>query len=475
MKVKSHLDFEKSSQILNIKLHQVATLPSPAWAGGLVYLTSDNKVYYGSGTSWIPINSTAGLITGVTGGVGITVSVDGNGVAKVTVVPDNTTLEGASGSDGAAVRVKDSGISAAKLATDAVETLKIKNANVTAEKLATNSVETVKIKDANVTADKLATNSVTTIKVTDKNITFAKIQDIPTMTVIGRVAASSGVSSAITILTDLSGIIEAHNSVVSAKAVKDYVDGVVAGLGKLIGQFNASAATDFPSSPGGTKKGDYWYVSGAGTVRTVALNVGDVLIANKDAASVSTATDWIFLEVNRDQATTTVLGVVSLVTQAEARAMVNTTKALTPSNLADVKATDAETQTGTETARFLTPANLTARTATEARTGIAEIATQSEVNAGSDDSRIVTPAKLKVYVDNTVGTYGRYIANIGDGSATSIIVAHSMNTKDVKVEVWDNATFETVLCDVTRTSNTQVTLSFVTAPTSGQYRVFIQK
>lgn len=535
MKIKSNLDFEKNSQILNIKIHQVSSLPT-VWAGGLVYLTTDNKVYYGNGTAWIPINSTAGLITGVSGGIGITVSTDGNGVATVTFVPDGSTLEGASASAGAAIRIKAGGVGATHLATDAVETAKIKDANVTAAKLAANSVETAKIVDGNVTVDKLATNSVTTIKVVDKNITFAKIQDVPTMTVIGRVAASTGVSSAITILTDLSAIISAHDSLVSAKAVKDYVDGVVGGLGNLEGGFDASTNTNFPTGSGGTNKGDYWYVTVAGTVQGVVLNVGDVLIANKNAASTTLATDWIFLEVNRDQASTTTLGVIMIATDAEALAMSLATKALTPASLAAVKAsdaevqagsvtnkfitpagltsrtatesrtgiielattaevqagsdavravtpaglqakaaTDAETQTGTSTIRFVTPANLSARTATETRTGIAEIATQAEVTAGADDARIVTPLKLKTFWDANIGVYGRFVGNIGDGSATSIAVTHSLNTRDVQVEVWDNTTYETILCDVVRTSVSVVTLSFASAPTAAQYRVFINK
>jgi hypothetical protein len=535
MKIKSHLDFEKTSQILNIKIQQVTSLPT-VWAGGLVYLTTDNKVYYGNGSSWIPINSTAGLITGVNGGMGITVSTDGNGVATVTFVPDGATLEGASASAGAAIRIKDGGVTVSKLGDEAVETAKIKDSNVTAAKLATDSVETAKIKGLNVTNEKLATNSVTTIKVTDKNITFAKIQDIPTMTVIGRVAAATGVSSAITILTDLAAVISAHDSLVSAKAVKDYVDSVVGGIGSLEGGFDAATNNNFPTGSGGTKKGDYWYVNVAGSVQGTAFNVGDVLIANKDGASTTLATDWIFLETNRDQATTSTLGLVILASQAEARAMSNTTKALTPSHLGDVKASDAETIAGTTNDRFITPANLSARTATDARTGIvelatdaesiagsdatravtpasvqakaasnaeaqagslttkfvtpaslasrtatesrtgiAEIATQTEVNAGSDDTRIVTPLKLKTYWDANIGVYGRFVGNIGDGTATSIAVTHSLGTRDVKVEVWDAATYETILCDVVRTSTTVVTLSFASAPTSGQYRVFISK
>lgn len=62
------------------------------------------------------------------------------------------------------LKVKALGITAAQIATDAVETAKIKDANVTAAKLATDSVETAKIKDANVTAAKLVDASITVTK-----------------------------------------------------------------------------------------------------------------------------------------------------------------------------------------------------------------------------------------------------------------------------------------------------------------------
>jgi len=71
--------------------------------------------------------------------------------------------------------VIDSSISAAKLASDSVTTVKILDANVTAAKLASDSVITAKILDSNVTAAKLASDSVTTVKILDANVTNAKI------------------------------------------------------------------------------------------------------------------------------------------------------------------------------------------------------------------------------------------------------------------------------------------------------------
>jgi hypothetical protein len=64
----------------------------------------------------------------------------------------------------AGAKIADGAVTAAKLASDAVETAKIKDANVTAAKLASNAVETAKIKDANVTTAKLADDAVTAAK-----------------------------------------------------------------------------------------------------------------------------------------------------------------------------------------------------------------------------------------------------------------------------------------------------------------------
>lgn len=53
--------------------------------------------------------------------------------------------------------------------------LRVKDAGITAAKLATNSVQTAKIVDANVTTAKIADANVTTAKIADVNVTTAKI------------------------------------------------------------------------------------------------------------------------------------------------------------------------------------------------------------------------------------------------------------------------------------------------------------
>lgn len=64
-------------------------------------------------------------------------------------------------------------------------------------------------------------------------------------------------------------------------------------------------------------------------------------------------------------------------------------------------------------------------------------------------------------------------ANVGNGSATSFAVEHNLNTRDVQVQVYDNATYDTVEVDVVRTDANTVTVSFAAAPTSNAYRVVV--
>lgn len=84
---------------------------------------------------------------------------------------------------------------------------------------------------------------------------------------------------------------------------------------------------------------------------------------------------------------------------------------------------------------------------------------------------IVSGTGLKV--DPSVVTR-KYAANVGNGSLTSIAVTHNLGTRDVEVQVYDAATFETVEVDTVRTDTNTVTLTFATAPASNAYRCVVQ-
>ena len=65
--------------------------------------------------------------------------------------------------------------------------------------------------------------------------------------------------------------------------------------------------------------------------------------------------------------------------------------------------------------------------------------------------------------------------DIGDGTQVAFLVDHDFGTKDVMVQLYDNATYDTVYADVVRTSINAVTIVFNTAPTADQIRVLIKE
>jgi hypothetical protein len=364
MKFLTNIDLNKN-QIVNVAVHNNAGNPSSPVQGQIYFDTTNGvkKLFLYNGTAWIDLT---GDITSVVAGAGLTGGGTGGDVT-LDVNVDNATIE--INSD--IIRVKDLGITTAKLNDGAV----------------------------------------TTIKLGDNQVTLGKLAQIANLRVLGNVSGASANVAEVVIVTDLASA--SSTTLATSSAIKSYIDTNVGGLGNLEGAWNASSGT-FPvgSTPvAGTKAGDYWYVTVAGTTGGVAFNIGDVIIAKINSASTTLASDWIQLESNRDQATESVLGV-------------------------------------------------------------SRIATQAEVNTGTNDTAYVTPLKLVTYLSNAVGGFA---ANVGNASATSFALTHNLGTRDVTVLIYDNATYEQVYADVVMTSTTVVTVTFAIAPSSNAYRVVIKK
>lgn len=120
-------------------------------------------------------------------------------------------------------------------------------------------------------------------------------------------------------------------------ATKQWVEGLVVGLLDDRGNYNASGNT-WPASGGsGTAgaimKGDLWYISVGGTLGGTAVLVGNTIRALADTPG-QTAGNWDILTAEYTAASETASGIVELATTAEAQAGTDTTRVITPADLA---------------------------------------------------------------------------------------------------------------------------------------------
>jgi len=107
--------------------------------------------------------------------------------------------------------------------------------------------------------------------------------------------------------------------------------------------------------------------------------------------------------------------------------------------------------------------------ASVARTDTAGTAGITFVQSVNTDSY----GRLTGVVNATVAAARIYAQTIGDGSATSIAVTHSLGSQDVIVQVRDAVTNLQVECDVTATNNNVVTVAFAVAPALNSLRVTV--
>ena len=168
------------------------------------------------------------------------------------------------------------------------------------------------------------------VQIANKAIEFARIQDLTGFSVIGRSEAGAGVTKAINVLDNLGSPIASHDSLASAKIIKEYIDTQVGALGTFRGGWNAAQNSNFPS-PDST--GDYWYIDTDGIIQGISFISGDVIIAKAHDSSPTDPADWVTIKTKRGQATTTTLGLVMLASQEDVDTGTNNTKAVTPATL----------------------------------------------------------------------------------------------------------------------------------------------
>jgi hypothetical protein len=404
---------------------------SPA-TGQIYYNTADNQLRQYDGSNW---QSIAGDITEVQGGTYINVT---NQTGPIPIVNHDLTTRTDTASTGSP------GYAGTFTVVDSVTT------NTTGHITALN-VKTVTLPSA-----EAYTFSVTADSGTNQTIDSGNTLDIAGGTNITTVVgATDTVTVNLDDSIDLAGELTVSGTGQSSvagqltipqvptadtdAASKHYVDQAVTGALSYQGGYDAATNTpDLDSSPSSAIKTGWTYtVTADGLFFTEQVRVGDVLIANNNAPT--TLAEWTTVQNNIDLADASTVGLGNVVPGAS-----NTITAPYTNGTATLDVVDSTA--GQKGAVIVTGG-----------TGISV--------AYSSGTATVTNTNT-----NSSNTFATTIAS----GAMSGSFIHSLNTRDVIVQLYDTVTYETVYAEVDRVATNQISVRFG-AQLTNAVRVLVQK
>ena len=220
-------------------------------------------------------------------------------------------------------------------------------------------------------------------------------------------------------------------------ASKHYVDQAVTGALSYQGGYNAATNTpDLDSSPSSAIKTGWTYtVTVDGLFFTEQVRVGDVLIANNNAPT--TLAEWTTVQNNVDLADLTTVGI---------------------GNVNQGGGINVSYSNGT--------AIVSGEDSSATNKGIVIVSAGTGISVGYS-SGTATVTNTDTNSSNTFAT------TIASGAVSGSFV-HSLNTRDVIVQLYDTVTYETVYADVDRIATNQITVRFG-AQLTNAVRVLVQK
>lgn len=432
-----------NNQLLNAKVQVASTAPTAA--KGQIYLdstTSVNTLKYHDGTQWIGLkqvnlnNSTFVSLTDLSASGSNVISLEAS--LSATGTADSTTFLRGDNTWGTPIGALYTLPVAAGGANSAI-------LNLTEQTLTTQIVSSVTLNGTSTgvkISESTGNNGSVTIGLQD-DVTL-----VGTLTVQG--TGQSSFAGQVTIPE-----VPIANTDAASKA---YVD--LSTTGALIFQGGYDAATNTPnldSPPTGTiKKGFMWTVTVDGTFFTEQVRVGDSLIAKSDTPT--TLADWTTVQSNIDLATLTTVGLGNV-------------------NVANLSSgLDVTYSNGTALVE-----NTDKGSAQNIFKNIAVPTFGTIVASNNDDTlTFVAGNAIEIIPSVTTGTiqisstYTPPTVSYATTISATATVTHSLNTKDVIVQLYDTVTFDTVYADISRATVNTVVVTFSAAPTN-PIRVLVQK
>lgn len=482
------------NQLLNAKVQVASTAPTAA--KGQIYLdstTNVNTLKYHDGSQWVGLkqvnlnNSTFVSLTDLSAPGSNVISIEAS--LSATGTKDSTTFLRGDNTWAAPMQYAgwylagDSGtpslISSAETAT--IQGGLIISTLVSGTDILTINHDSVSRTDTTSSASPsfggtfTAVDSVTSSSeghITAINLKTITIPSSPTITLTGDVTGSGTSSIATTIaagavefsmmdpaavVTSGEGIGSNNNDVTlpTSAAVKSYVDSSVTGA--VIFQGGYDAATNTPNldtPPTGTiKKGFMWTVTADGTFFTEQVRIGDSLIAKID--SPQTLADWTTVQNNIDLATLTTVGLGNV-------------NAGTGVGVAYLNGTATVTNTDRGSSQ-----NIFKNIAVSGQSTVVADGNDDTLTLVAGNSIVITTDAANDAI-TIASTFTPEVTSYSTTISATATITHSLNTRDVIIQLYDTVTFDTVYADVVRTTVNTATITFASAPTN-PIRVLVQK
>lgn len=450
------LDLNKN-ELLNARIQNLGTAPSNPVSGQIYFDTVTNVMYFYSGTAWVSTSGSAEVIQDTVdsmliAGTGLDKTYN-DGAGTLTLDIDSTVTT----NDGAQTLTNKT------LTSPTVSGLYLSDSSIVFEGTTNNNFETtLSVEDPTADRTLALPNKTGTLATTD-DITNAV--DAITTTVIEEGSnlyytderVDDRVNGLLTAGTGITKTYDDGNGTLTVAvdtnviATKTYVDEVAQGLhihasAVAATTANINLATDL-------ENGD--------VLDGVTLVTGDrILVKNQDTASqngiyVVQASGAAVRALDFDQPA-----------EVDGGDFIFVTGGTVNDNTGWVQTSTTVATIGTDPIYFTQFSGAGAYTAGN---GLTASGTTFNVGAGTG---IVVNAD-DVAIDTTV-VARKYATTIGDNSATSFTVTHSLGTKDVIVQVFEEASpYAQVEADVEHSTTSAVVIKFATAPTLNQYRVSV--
>jgi len=429
-------------ELQNAAIQNLAVAPSSPNVGQVYYDTVDNKIKVWTGATWDNVGSSQEEIEDyidrlITSGDGVSVDYDDN--SNILTVSNTGVLS----LTGTASEVTVSA-SAGNVTLSLPDTI---NANTTGNAATATSLETSRTISisggATASASFDGTGDIDLVLAIDSNSAVSSItgtaNEIDVSASVGAVTVSLPDSIIVDVTGDLTGNADTATALETARAVS------------ISGPISGSASFD------GTSDIIITTTQGNDSVTLGTHTTGDYV------ESVSGTANQIEVSGSGEGASVTV-GLTD---------DVNIIGDLTVGG--NLTISGSATYINTETIELADNTIVLNSNATGSATEDAGI----EVERGSDPNvAILWDESSNLWTLTNDGTNYEAVArkvaaSVGNGSNTSFALAHNMNTRDVTVNVYDNASYDTVEVDVVRTDADTVTVSFAVAPSTNAYRVVI--